>query len=96
MTWAAVDVYSYSWCASRIVLTLHCFSHLCSQHVITEILQVQQILDYKELEARGGADRATRSLVMDTPKAAHLKNYNLSKYLNQVGGGEFETNFKCQ
>ena len=52
--------------------------------MIAEILQVQQMLDFKALEANGRADRATRSLVMDTAKATHLKSYNLSKYLNQV------------
>lgn len=42
------------------------------------------MLDFKALEAGGRADRATRSLVMDTAKATHLKSYNLTKYLNQV------------
>lgn len=42
------------------------------------------MLDFKALEASGRADRATRSLVMDTAKATHLKSYNLTKYLNQV------------
>jgi hypothetical protein len=53
------------------------------------------MLDFKALEASGRADRATRSLVMDTAKATHLKSYNLTKYLNQVCLNFFRSSLPC-